>query len=179
MRARSIRSGWGVARIFLLNEICARISLQGSGCQVPSPARGGVQAHGSAWRAAFAPQVGKLQQVSVACRSQVLGRQVSASSVSKLSKTQVSASLGKFRQVSAKFRSDAPGVAPELPTNLRILSTILSTSTFAHKSQVSASLGKSRQISACFRSPSFSKFRRVVSASSVIRVATPKSATGL
>ena len=44
-------------------------------------------------------------------------------------------------------------VKAELPTNLRILSTILSTSTFAHKSQFSASLGKSRQISACFRSP--------------------------
>ena len=59
--SRSIRSGWGVARIFLLNEICARISLQrsgyqvpstararislqGSGCQVPSPERGGVRA---------------------------------------------------------------------------------------------------------------------------------------
>ena len=50
-------------------------------------------------------EVGKFQQVSVACNSQVLGRQVSASSVSKFSKTQVSASLGKFRQVSAKFRS--------------------------------------------------------------------------
>ena len=33
-----------------------------------------------------------------ACNSQVLGRQVSASSVSKFSKSQVSASLGKFRQ---------------------------------------------------------------------------------
>ena len=27
----SVGSGWGIARIFLLNEICARISLQGSG----------------------------------------------------------------------------------------------------------------------------------------------------
>ena len=48
----------------------------------------------------------KFQQVSVACKSQVLGRQVSASSVSKFSKSQVSASLGKisiakFEQVSA------------------------------------------------------------------------------
>ncbi len=50
-RAASGLAG-GVARIFLLNEICARISLQGSGCRVPSPARGGVQAHGSARRAA-------------------------------------------------------------------------------------------------------------------------------
>ena len=99
---------------------------------------GGLQVSFSKFRllASLEFCVRKFQQVSVACNSQVLGRQVSASSVSKLSKTQVSASLGKFRQVSAKFRS-----------------------------------------------PSFSKFRRVVSASSirapVIRVATPKSATGL
>ena len=37
----------GVARIFLLNEICARISLQGSGCQVPSPARARISLQGS------------------------------------------------------------------------------------------------------------------------------------
>ena len=53
-------------------------------------------------------EVGRFQQVSVACNSQVLGRQVSASSVSKFSKTQVSASLGKFgkfQQVSVACQS--------------------------------------------------------------------------
>ena len=68
--SRSIRSGWGVARIFLLNEICARISLQGSGCQVPSPARARISLQGSGCRV---PSVwasfGCLQVSSFACAS--------------------------------------------------------------------------------------------------------------
>ena len=62
---------------------------------------------------AVAPQVGKLQQVSVACKSQVLGRQVSASSVSKFSKTaQKSLRAPKLAETwRSKFCRDLPKLA--------------------------------------------------------------------
>ena len=115
-----------------------------------------------------APQVGKLQQVSVACKSQVLGRQVLASSVSKFSKSQVSASLGKSRQVSARFRS------PSFSKFRRVVSASSARLKFR---QVSASLGKIsmaklQQVSAC----SVSKFGKSQRSESVHKMFVSRGA---